>query len=239
MRLAGLAVVALGGCLPLDPFRTESEFAQVPTSPFAPSVVQTVKRANPNFAPATSDVGLRVDAVSRKLLAANAQTGLKPMFATVGSPAPEMFHPDQSMVYVTEGLVRQCKSEAELAAVLAFELGRMVSEREAAASRDARTTEPRLPMPLPIGNQGDSYAADPSYYFEMARFEKEHPRSARTKILPPPDPRLIAGTLLEQAGYHKTDLDAVTPILRSAEKNFILERQYKGISDSGTTWRAQ
>jgi hypothetical protein len=239
VRLAGLALVALSGCVPLDLFRTESEFAQVPTSPFAPSVVQIVKRTNPNFTPAPSDVGLRVDAVARKLLAANAQTGLKPMFATIGSPEPEMFHADQSMVYVTEGLVRQCKSEAELAAVLAFELGRMVSEREAAASRDTRTAEPRPPMPLPIGNQGDPFAADPSYFFEMAKFEKEHPRSARTKILPPPDPRLVAGTLLDQAGYQKSDLDAVAPILRNADKNYTLERQFKGIADSGTTWRPQ
>jgi hypothetical protein len=240
VRLATLALVALGGCLPLDQFRSESDLPQVPTSPFPPSVVQTVKRANPDFAPAAQEINLRVDAVGRKLLAANPQTGLKPLFATLGVPGPEVFHVDPTLIYVTEGLVRQCKSEAELAAVLAVELGRMVSEREAVAAREARVAEPRQPIPLPIGGQGNPYSADPSYFVEMAKFEKDHPRSARNKILPPPDPRVVAGSLLEQAGFHKSDLEAVGPILLSAERNCTLERQFKGIvSESGVAWRPQ
>src|SRR5271165_322592 len=95
---AGLALISLTGCLP--PF-TEPEFGQVPTSPFPPSVTQTVKRANTlNYAPADPDLGWRVDAVGRKLLAANPQTRLTPLFAAIGAPTPEIFHVDQTVVYV-------------------------------------------------------------------------------------------------------------------------------------------
>jgi hypothetical protein len=238
MRLLGPAILALGGCVPLEAFRTSSDLAQVPTDPSPASVVQTVKRPNLNFTPAEQIIGMRVDAIGRKLLAANPQAGVK-LFAAIGAPAPEIFHADQTVVYVTEGLVRQCKSEADLAALLAMELGRMISEHEAAASRDARVAEARPPIPLPIGGSGNADSADPAYVGEMAKFEQAHPRSARNKIVPPPDPRLIAGTILEKAGYHKADLDAVAPILRNAERNCTLERQFKGITDPGIAWRPQ
>jgi hypothetical protein len=239
VRLLGLAILALSGCVPLDAFHTESDLAQVPTNPAPPSAIQTVKRQNPNVAPADPAIGMRVDAVGRKLVAANPQAGLKPLFATIGAPDPEIFHADPTVVWITEGLVRQCKSEAELAAVLASELGRMVSEREAAASREARVADARPPMQLPIAGSGNAYEADPTYFMEMAKFETQHPRSARNKIVPPPDPRIVAGALLDQAGFHKTDLDAVAPILRIAEKNCTLERQFKGIVEPNISWRPQ
>ena len=67
----------------------------------------------------------------------------------------------------------------------------------------------RLPIALPIGSMGNPLAADPSYVLETAKYEKEHPRSARNKTLPPPDPQRIAATLLERAGFRVSDLDAI------------------------------
>jgi hypothetical protein len=239
VRLAGVGLLALGGCLPLDLFREDSDFAQVPTSPFPAPPQHVAKRPKTNFTPASQDIAWRVDSVGRKLLAANPQAGLNPLFATIGSPDPEVFHADLTIVYVTEGLVRQCRGEADLAAVLATELGRMVSEREAIARREVRTFEPTPPIPLPIGGQGNPLAADPTYYVELAKFEKEHPKSDRTRPLPPPDPRKVAVAILEQAGFQKADLDAAAPILRSAEQHCTLEHQFKGIvdSDAGINWR--
>ena len=238
-RLAAMALLMLAGCLPLELLHSDADLAQVPTSPFAPTPAQSVRLGRPNFTPAAQDVSMRVDAVGRKLLAANPQAAIKPLFATIGVATPEIFHTDLTMVYVTEGLVKQCRGEPELAAVLAHELGRMLSEREAALSRDTRTNEPLPPVPLPIGSMGSPMAADPNYTMEMARYEKEHPRAARKKPLPPPDPRLVAGVLLEQAGFQKTDLDTVAPILGAAEQNCTLERQFKGLlGPGGTPWQA-
>jgi hypothetical protein len=238
-RLVGLVLLLLNGCLPLDLFHADSDLAQVATSPFPPTVVQTVQRARPNYAPADATIGMSVDAVGRRLLAANPQLAIKPAFATIGAPTAEVFHPDANVIYVTEGLVNQCRSEADLAAVLANELGKMVSEREAAASRQARVSQPSPPIELPIGSPGQPLAADPSHFLEMARFEQAHPRSARNKQVPPPDPHTIAGYLLEQAGFQKTDLDDATPILRAADQNNSFERQFKGVitTPDGRPWQ--
>ncbi len=240
VQLAGLALLALAGCIPLEQFRTEStDLASVPTSPFPPSVTQNVKRAKLNYTPAEQDLCWRVDAVGRKLVASNPLCVVKPaFFSTIGAPDPEIFHPDFTIIYITAGLVQKCTTEAELAAVLASELGKMVSEREAAISREARVADPPLPIALPISGQGNPLAADPTHYIEMAKYEKEHPRSHK-KIVPPPDPHLVAQSLLENAGFQKSDLDAVAPLLRTAEQNYTLERQYKGMIGPGAaSWQA-
>jgi hypothetical protein len=182
-------------------------------------------------------MSLRVDAVGRKLLAANPQIVIKPRFSAIGAPDPEIFHTALVMVWVTEGLVRRCQTESELAAALAMELGRMVSEREAVVARDARIVDPPLPIALPVGSPGNALAADPTFFLEMAKYDREHPRSARNKPVPLPDPNLVARTLLENAGFHKSDLDAAMPVIRAAEQNGAMERQLKGIlSPGGTTW---
>jgi hypothetical protein len=240
VRLAGLGLVLLVGCVPLETLHPESDLAQVPTSPFPPSVTQLVKRAKLSFAPANEDICWRVDAVGRKLLQANPQVGLQPRFGTIGAKEPEIFHADLYVVYVTEGLVRQCRTEAELAAVLASELGKMVSEREAATSRDTRLPEPSPPIHLPIGSPGNPVAADPTYFVEIAKFEKEHPKSGRKKALPAPDPRKVAVAILENAGFQPADLTSAASILQSADRNCTLERQFKGIvGPDGTAWRPQ
>jgi hypothetical protein len=225
----------LAGCVPLDQFRTESsDLAQVATSPFPPSPAQLVKRAKLNYTPAADELSMRVDAVGRKLVASNPLSVVKPLFVPIGgAPDPEVFHVDPTMVYVTDGLVNACHSEADLAAVLASELGKMVSEREATISRAARVADAPLPIALPIGSQGSPLAADPSRVYELAKYEQAHPKSTRKKVVPPPDPRVVARTILENAGFQQADLDAVAPILRTAERNCTLERQFKGTIGPG------
>lgn len=230
----GLAVSA--GCLPFELTKDNAEFAQVPANPF-PSPPQATVRAKANYAPASQEVAWRVDSVGRKLLTQDATSGLpgfQPMFATIGSPQPEIFHVDMNLVYVTEGLVKQCKTEGQLAAVLASELGRMVVEREATARREVRDPERQPPASLPIGGQGHAGAADPIHLMELAEYEKSNPKAPRP--LPRPDLRKVAGKLLEQAGFPPADLDAVQPLLQGAEQQDVLERQFKGMPMPGN-WR--
>ncbi len=184
--LAGLALWALAGCQPLE--QRDAGFAQVPTSPFPPPSAQTIKLARFDFTPASEAANMRVDEAERRLVAANRRSGFQPVCKVIGAAEPEIFHIDQ-VVYLTEGLVQQCHGEAELAAVLANELGKIVSEREAAVSAAARAAVPPPPVPMPVGNPGSGFAADPGYYFEMAKYERDYPRSARNKPVPPPDPR--------------------------------------------------
>src|SRR5262249_25936539 len=124
-----LFVFLLAGCLP-----TVDETPQVGFDPFGKSTTAApVQQRQGNYAPASGELSRRVDCIGRGLLAKNPQIGMKPLFATIGSPDVEIFHKDTSMVWVTAGLVQKCKAEADLAAVLSLELGKMVSEREALA----------------------------------------------------------------------------------------------------------
>lgn len=204
--------------------------ATVSTNPFGnPGPVEPLKKVN--FVPAPSEISARVDQVGRKILAANPQIGLKPLFATIGTPSPEIFHGEQqgtTMVYITMGLVQQCKTEAELAAILSRELGKMVSEREARTSALTRDPERPAPMDVPIGQAGMGFTsgADGTHMAEMAKFENSHPR--RRGPLPPPDPMALARLYLGKAGYKETDLDAARPLIDTAEKNVSLERQLGG-----------
>jgi len=168
---------------------------------------------------------MRVDAIGRKLTQANPGSGVRPGFAIHGSPKVEVFHQGTTMVHITQPLVQKCKSEAELAAVIALELGKMVSEREALAHPRTRSPERTVPADVPIGNSGQVAALDQVRLAELARFEQE--KKAAGKPLPPPDPHKLAAIYLEKAGYSKTSLDAVRPLLDEAEANYILEKQFK------------
>ena len=227
VRHSWLCVACLwAGCQPLQLFE-EPKTATVSSNPFG---LQTETRAaKTSYQPADEGMATYVDGIGRKLLAANPQMGLKAtLFATIGqAPQPEIFHTGPHMVYVTEGLVKRCAGEAELAAVLGLELGKIVSEREAVASPDMRDPERLPPIQVPVGNAGQFTNPDLVYQVELANFEKERPRTRRP--LPRPDPNQLARGYLEKAGYQPSDLDAVQPLLNAAQNNATLERQFKGI----------
>jgi hypothetical protein len=83
----------------------------------------------PKLPEASLATAARVDQVGRELLAANPFLGVDPTFHTVAHPDPAIGHPDFGGVVVTEGLVNRCKTDAELMAVLATELGQMSAEK--------------------------------------------------------------------------------------------------------------
>src|SRR5262249_46435041 len=156
----------------------------VPFTPFElpvpPAPTTTV-----NYPSAATELAVRVDAVGHKLLEANKQDiGLKPYFATHGCAHPEIFHQGGMMVHVTDELVKRCKDESELAAVLALELGKIVSEREVLTHPRTRRPD-RLPPPdVPIGSAGQVGAFDAARMAELAHYDRE--RREAGKPLPPP-----------------------------------------------------
>ncbi len=218
-------VLVLGGAVGcVSGEKTET----VPSNPFGNGAPVEPAR-NASFAPAPSEISARVDQVGRKILAANPQIGVKPLFATIGSPSPEVFHQGTTMVFITMGLVQQCKTEAQLAAILSRELGKMVSEREARTSAGTRDPERLPPVDVPIGQAGMSSftsGADLTHMAEVGRFENSHPR--RRGPLPAPDPMALARIYLEKAGYREADLEFARPLLDAAEKNAGLEKQLGG-----------
>jgi predicted Zn-dependent protease len=216
-----LAACALSaaGC-----FDTEDKTALVPDNPFG----QTVVAATPthvSYAQPQLETAARVDQVGKKLVGANPQMGSRPAFHTLGVPQSEVFHKATTEVFITEGLAKQCTTEAQLAAVLAHELGKMVSEREALASPQSRAPEGMPPPDLHVGDGfGGSFGpADQLHRAELAKYEKEHPR--KTGPLPPPNPDALARTYLTKAGYAATELDGVSALLRAAADNTTFAKQ--------------
>lgn len=219
-----VVLLACAGCFSLD--ETDKTTALVSNNPFgveAPPAAPT----KANYAPASQEVSLRVDRIGRELLCANPQIGLQPLFATIGAVQPEVFHLQSNLIYVTEGLVKQCRSNADLAAVLAAELGKMVAERESRLSPEVRHPDKLAPIRMPVGNGIGGREPDLTAVAELGRFEQTHPKTGAAS-LPRPDPQSLARGFLDRAGYQAADLDAAAPILQAAEKNVALERHLKG-----------
>lgn len=202
----------------------EPKTPQVASSPFTEPVT-TIAQTKVHFAAAPLNSSFRVELIGRKLSTNNPHVGWWPYFTAVGAADPEVFHIG-SHVYVTEGLIRGCQTDEQLAAVLAYELGRMISEREASVNAQIRNPDRLLPMQLPIGGNGNAHEADPTNFVEVAKFEKRYPKHS-SRLLPP-NPEQIARSILERGGYQRTELDAAMPILQNAARFSSVEHQFKG-----------
>jgi hypothetical protein len=211
----------------------EQKLTTVSSNPFSgPTRTQSawMKQAPP----ATQKISLHVSEIGQKVMAANPQIGRKVAFLTIGDPKPEILHRvrgDNGEIYITEGLVNECKSDGELAAVLSQELGKMVSE-EIAKTRPMRdqSSLPLLMSPR-VGNDigGNFGPADGSEQMILARYEKDR-KQAQQAIVAPPPPEKLARFYLQNAGFNANDLAAVTPLLRKAEKNDNWEQLMTGKS---------
>ncbi len=80
--------------------------------------------------PASEEAGKRVVQVGGQIVASNPKLGFKPAFTTIGAPWEEIFHRGDKAVFITEGLVRDCLTDGQLAAVLCHELGKIAAERQ-------------------------------------------------------------------------------------------------------------
>src|SRR5262249_13532279 len=114
------------GALLVSPETFESG-AKLPTA---------VKRA-----PATGEAAKRGLRVGQKVLAANATLGTRPLIFTIGGPEPEIFHTETGQIFLTEGLVRQCATDGQLAAVLCHELARVSADRDELVGAAQKTTD--------------------------------------------------------------------------------------------------
>ncbi len=234
--LPGLLLVLLAGCVEENWLRDRwsqisgepAELQAVTPNPFGQTVVASAPNRG-SLAPASLEAAARVDTLGRQLLAANQQLGLKPLFVTVGAPQPEVFHAGTNEVFVTEGLVKKCSTDSQLAAVLCLELGKMVAAREERAGPALRTPERPPPLEMRVGNdQGAGFGeADQIRRAELAKFEKERGYGG-TSLPPDLNPKVLAATYLYRAGHNPKELDAVAPLLKEAAENRSYAKQLTG-----------
>jgi predicted Zn-dependent protease len=226
-----LVALLFAGCTSFDP---PEKTAQVSSQFFDSPAPGRVARSAPPVA--DDSTCLRVDYVGRKVLAANPQIGMKPAFATIQSKDAELFHIDQRMIYITDGLVKQLPSEADLAAALSYELARMVAEREARIKQDQKQLEPRPPIGVPIGdltgNTGRGLTNDIASQAELARYDQA--RKASRQPVARPNPDNLSRDYLEKAGFTRTDFDHIQAALQAAARNTALERQVKGFAPTSS-----
>jgi hypothetical protein len=94
---------------------------------------------------ASLELAERVEDVAQKLLHGT-PLGLPEMdVLMVGLPDPELFHRDSHVLYISEGLVKQCKDDETLAAMLARDIATMTVEFRrtlARAGTDFTTKQP-------------------------------------------------------------------------------------------------
>lgn len=223
LRLICLAVAAgAGGC-----FWSESTSWLAPQGPYpGPQPTRQL-----SYAPSASETAARVEAVGRKIVAANSDLGMQPLFHTIGTsrdgaPPAEVFHVGTNDLYITETLVAQCTTEEQLAAVLCHELGKMLAEREALAG--PKTRAPEREPPMQVLNSTDyvgSFGGPPDLtnLAERNKFDRAQPRPVVTAA---PDPRALARRLLTQAGFRPEELDAAGPLLRQAARASTFEKQF-------------
>jgi hypothetical protein len=214
-----LLVTVLAGC-----FSGDSRHTLV-SNPFGGGA--KVASAQVPHDPATEATAVRVASLGQKIVQANPQLGLHPLFTTVGAPQAEIFHRDTGEIIISEGLVRQCKNDGQLAAVLCLELGKLASEREALAHPAARMPERRPPPNVPIGNDsgGTFGPPDGTRFVELAKIDKEV-HAPNLPNLPAPPPDVLARSLLEKAGFETSNLEEVSSLLRAAEGNTGFQKQF-------------
>ena len=108
----------------------------------------------------------------------------------------------------------------------------MVSEREVMASPETHNPAKRPPITLTMGNAGQFSGLDQLQQAEIANLDSDKRRPNKKYV--PPDPMVLARGYLDAAGFDKKELDTVAPLLAQAEKNYVLEKQFQGPSDTPT-----
>jgi hypothetical protein len=167
----------------------------------------------------------RVETLGRKIIAQNTFTGIEPLFHTIGVQEPVLFHEGPERLMISEGLVKQCRTDGELAAVLCSELARMMADKQSARRVGAeRDSFPEIGVPTSSGLAGGS-PDDPARAAERAILERQRKKETSRESL---DPNRIATDLMRGAGYDLADLDRVAPLLRQSDRGQSIKKQLGG-----------
>ena len=171
-------------------------------------------------------VAERVEMLGRKIIVQNTFTGIEPQIFTIGVKESVLFHRSSEELFISEGLVNKCKTEAELAAVLCAELGQMVAEKRA-AKMTGRDVDPIRDPGYGGGPVlGGGTPVDAGQQANLAYHEKRYPRgNAGTDAA---DAAGTARALLKGAGFDPADLDRVEPLLKQSDRGKNLRKQMGG-----------
>ena len=172
----------------------------------------------------------RVENLGRRIIAQNTFTGLDPLFMTINPSETVLFHRGTEQLWISEKLVKMCHSDAELAALLCAELGRMMAEKRL-AQRVGRDKES-----IPDVASATGSAAEVLQTGTIASRElPTGPAGGDVGRGQSTDPSTLARDLLRGVGYDPAELDKVAPLLKLSEGGETIRKQIVG-SGPVPTW---
>src|SRR5262245_34206975 len=173
--------------------------------PASPGMTQTPV-AGASVSDATVHMAARLSNVGQTLLTASPFAGITPNFFVMSTSEVSVAHPDAFGVFVSEGMMAKCRSDDDLAAVVALELGAMITEKR-------NLDRLGLADPAAAFISGDDPAVSPiqdpnAKVVSTAKATKAYGSAAV--------PEEIAKELITAAGYRADALARMEPIVRRA-----------------------
>ena len=157
----------------------------------------------------------RVETLGRQVITQNTFTGIEPIFHLVGVKEPMLFHRGTEELFISDGLVKKCKTDDDLAAVLCSELGRMMGEKRAgvAVGRDSD------PLLRGVGGKVDTGEDVPG---AVATGTESATRPIGKQET---DGAKLAQELMRGSGFDPAALERVEPLLKTAERDHPIRKQ--------------
>jgi hypothetical protein len=175
----------------------------------------------PKLSAASLETAQRVDDLSKRILEQNTFTGIEPVVRVISVPEAILFHRGQTELFISEGLVKKCKTEPELAAVLCTELGRMMAQKRAAI------VVGRAPDPIPdVALPGISSDATQVRQAELALQKRRDDRERAGEQ--EGGEAHLARELLKGSGFNPAEYDRVQGMVKQSGRGESLQKQMGG-----------
>jgi hypothetical protein len=200
----GVACFGLTGCLSNGLWEGASARSREIKSPLTPKQ-QLAQQATAQ----------RVETLGRQVITQNTFTGIEPVFHFVGVKEPMLFHRGTEELFISDGLVKKCKTDDDLAAVLCSELGRMMSEKRSGVAV-GRDSDPLLRGPGGKLDVGEDVAGAVATGTESA---------TRPIGKQETDPAKLAEELMRGSGFDPAALERIESLLKETERHDKIRKQ--------------
>lgn len=165
---------------------------------------------DPTFATAQQ----RVRAVAQQLESGNPTLGFKPAFRVVPGEEPRLAQDATGTVTLSVGLVQACRTDGQLAGLLAWQAAEQYRQRVRRLSAAGQDVLRETPMVARDGLDNGSLGTSDRYRLaEIHKLGLDRRRPAPPIEPPPAD--MIARQLLLQAGYNELDLEAGARLMQA------------------------
>lgn len=168
----------------------------------------------------------RVDELTKRIVDQNTFTGLEPIVTVLGFPEAALFHRGTNQLFISDGMVKKCKTDAELAAVLCSELGQMMAQKRAVIAV-GRNKDPIPEIALPGGVNDSSGVRIAELALQQKRIDEKRNRDESDAVQKAKD-------LLKGAGFDPAEFDRVEGMIRQSDRGEAIKKQMAGTAHP--TW---